>query len=217
MSTRSNKYFWEECARLILLNLCGNEFLDLQNSDRPDLCNSQWGIEVTRALTTEEGKISKLSDDVMGKASHDLSSHEQDRLKSYNIRTHELNGKIAAFCWPPQIISDNKVTDSFTRKLDRLNNGNYRFSTNYGLFIFTNIECFGENEINQLMLKLHVLQEKCEIKFSRVFISCIFNIFWHCDLVLKIHSDIDLQKHAKLFTDTIVPQAEQYCKKRSGH
>lgn len=211
MSTHLKKYFWEECARLMLLNFYESEFLNLENGDRPDLSNALWGIEVTEALTTEEGRIRNLSSNVMGKSYHDISCQEHRKLKEYNIKTHELDGKVAGFIWPPQFINDEKITNSFIKKIELLNNGNYSLKKYYGLFIFAPMECFGKNEVTHMMDKFNKLQEEYELKFSRVFISCMFTRFGNCNLTTETCLHVDLRQYAKILTDIIIPQSEEYC------
>ncbi len=209
------KHFWEECARLILIKFAGNEFNDLKNGDRPDLYNSSWGIEVTQVLEPKDGYINALCDRVMGKPYMDVLEKDRRKLEELGICVREFDGKIASFRAPAQWVSDNKVITSFENKLICLNSGNYEYHPRYGLFVFTSMERFNEDEVIQLTRKVNQLQVNSPKRFSKLFISCFFNRFWHCDLDTQANEYIDLTKHWRtLFDTTIIPQAEEYCRNK---
>lgn len=210
-----DKYFWEECARLILVELGGTELADLRNADRPDLQGRLWGIEVTLAQGTNDGDIIALCNRVMDKNPKDITDRDKEKVEKHGISLGEYQEKIVAFTPPAEFLNPRRILNSFNQKLMKLNaDSNYAYFKNYGLFQFSH-GLFHEENITDIIATLATVQEKYNRRFSMLFVCCAFNCLWLCDLTKNSYSSIDLTMYWQSKFDTvIIPGAEQYCWKK---
>lgn len=206
-----NKYYWEEVARQMLLEFGDSEWADLHNADRPDLQGSTWGIEVTQALTRQDGEINALSNRIMNKPIAEIALKDKKKMEEYEIQCREYNGKIALFSQPAEWLNYDRILNSFRQKIRKLNSDNYANFPRYGLFLFAD-DPFEENEVKEITDSMIAIQKGQWKYFSAIFISCLFNSFWFCDLTTNSISSVNLRAHWQSKFDTvIIPNAKQYC------
>jgi len=205
-----NKYYWEEIARQMLLEFGESEWADLCNADKPDLQGSIWGIEVTQALTRQDGEIDALSNRVMNKPFAEITLKDKKKMEEYEILYSEYKGKIALFTQPAEWLNYNRILNSFQQKIRKLNSNNYANFPRYGLFLFAD-DPFEGNEVNEITNNMIAIQKGQSKYFSMVFINCLFNYFWFCDLTTNSISSLNLGDHwHSKFDKEIMPKARQY-------
>ena len=183
-----NKNEIESYASLVLKTFSPNTFGDLIPADCPDLQGSLWGIEVTQAITPEDGEINKLTSKISKTGDVDCIS-KKHVLKKYGIVTY-LNERgtllaVSSNNGIGALIDEQKTLHSLDIKLRKLNNGLYNKLPNYGLFIYSDMYSPNDNPCNQeeLLIKMQKMSEKYLLRYSNIFLLDLEGNFFIFDLI----------------------------------
>lgn len=145
------------------------------------------GIEVTRAITTEQGNKHLIITDCdrHGLSARSITIAAQagfPKIKGKIIS----RGKKAVYRGPPADTSAfcGQIEHSILSKTKKLN-GNYEVFDQNWLYIFSPFPCLQQDDIKKIAADLSAPLDVYPIQFDKVFINCISTIF-----VLTNHSSI---------------------------
>lgn len=170
----SDKYFYEERVRLILLyffnSIYSKNILHIETPDVYDKDNNI-GIEVTRAFYNNQGILSGKHNKFINKNIDEIPDKDKEHFYKLGAKIHCYNGKYAGYfrtLWA----SDNHIQKCFEEKLKKINDGHYKNCNQFDLFICTqNFRELEFDEMKELLYKLLQKQKDCNKKFRYVYIE----------------------------------------------
>lgn len=182
---------YHECyAKIVLESIFSGQF-DLEIVDKPDLqdIRKSIGIEVTQGRNPKQQEIESL----YSKLPYVQDSVDEKMRKQIEKCGGKLYGGILGG------ISERDdfgySVNAFETKLNKINNGKYRFLERYDLFVFD--DCLDMTPdgsvIRNIALNMQKKQSGATVRFQNVYI-CTLGILWHLDL--------ENQKIAKFDTDS---------------
>lgn len=170
---------YDECwAKLVLEKMFPNRYVELQIKDKPDLQDvvHKVGIEVTSAVSQNNKEILALGTNLH----YGLSKNQARDVE----RIEQLGGtyKNGFLCGCGWNYKENQmkgspyevVTESFKKKIKKLNSGQYDALTQYDLFIYA--EFFAENAMLQKVVDEFNTLNCGERSFRYVYLLTIENI-----------------------------------------
>jgi len=174
---RYDTNFFERYARISLINLVGDCFTGLKNSDRPDLQDKDMGlgIEVTRAIRENKNVANALINEMIGRQVLDVSENDWIDLTKYGygygIHDNYI-GKLEYDYWAAAL----PLRRIIANKVYKVSNGFYGDFSVYGLYIFSK-ENLTDEMIRSAISYIVDLQEKNEKRYTYMYISQINEMF----------------------------------------
>lgn len=162
----NTKLRWIECfAKLVIEKYSSNNISDLNIIDKPDLQNlvNEIGIEVTSAANKEDQEMDNLYSLL------DYNLVKNSRKVINKIET--LGGKISngILIHPGRYRDLNKIYESLSNKLDKLNGKNYKkFKTNSIIIFDDNLIL--NKEYNQIINKFNDISSRYKVKFNVIYL-----------------------------------------------
>jgi hypothetical protein len=134
------KFFYEEHARLSLINLFPERFSNkMIIDDKPDLQDkiNNIGVEVTRAMFDDAGEANGFFEKIKGTCINDLDPRKVNNFEKLGNKPLFLNDKIEGYFAPASWVSDKELIRAFESKLKAVNKGNFTCFESNGLYIFS--------------------------------------------------------------------------------
>lgn len=180
--------FFERYAKVVLVDLLGEKYVNLVNRDRPDLQDegAGIGIEVTRALEERREEAVSLICDLSG-SDEDISDCDMDKIGrfgySYGLHRRMLGmheREYWSLAFPLRRIIESKVM--------KVSNGFYGSFAEFGLFVFSRDELTIDQATDAMDYAIDI-QRNLQIKYSTMFVFDTHSLFV-CDLVCDIITQI---------------------------
>lgn len=176
---RYTKLYFEAYAKYSLQYNYDDIFLKLRKSECPDFKSNKYdiGLEVTRAISRNDGKVWSYINQYYGRAEKGQAlKNEIDT--SYKGRYKSRYGLVADTAYFSSDLNDEqiveKVMETMNRKLFKLNNIYKIFENNY-LYIFGETGLFDSEMIEKIKNK--IIELDYQKKYDVIFINAIDRIF----------------------------------------
>lgn len=180
MKKKYNKRYLEIYAMLTLSKYL-NLDLDIENlKERPDLQSKELdiGIEVTQAITEQDGLYNALYQQYFGKGYKSKYIKKMIlKNKRFTGQIYEIDGKVYIAPSDETISADSyleKLENSILKKLRKLTQGYTLFSSNC-LYLYTNTYLLKPEDIYRFFSKLDTSEFK--LQFDIYYINCIDKIY----------------------------------------
>lgn len=179
--------FFERYAKIVLVDLLGEKYANLENRDRPDLQdeNAGIGIEVTRALEERREEAISLICDMSG-GDDDISDCDMDRIGrfgySYGLHRRMLGEREKEYwslAFPLRRIIESKVM--------KVSNGFYGSFPEFDLFVFSRDELTLAEATDVMDYTIDIQNDIC-VKYSVLFLFDAHSLF-----VCELDNDIITQ------------------------
>ena len=180
-----NKTYYENYAKSTLqhiINCSNNSFI---NSDKPDLQSEKLniGIEVTRAVAKEYGRIQSITNKYFGKDySGQYLRGKINKIIGYDL-IHTVGGMAYWMYNFTEKETEDLILKAINLKSQKLNSGYRVFGKNY-LYIFINNSMIEEDTL------MHIISEyrnmSFRIKFDKIIINAIDKAYIVSDSVKSI-------------------------------
>ncbi len=180
--------FFERYAKITLVDLLGEKFLNLVNRDRPDLqdVDAGIGIEVTRALEENRDDAISLIYDMTGN-DDSISENDLERVGcfgySYGIQRSVVGRREKDFwslAFPLRRIIESKIT--------KVSNGFYGNFAEFDLYIFSRYDLSLQEATDAMDYAIEI-QKGLKPNYSFMFIFDTHSLFV-CDLYHDIITQI---------------------------
>lgn len=174
-----NKNYFERYAQLLLSKVIDEKYIYLDSLESPDFQdnkNKLIGLEVTRAITSNEGKFTYFLNDSLGKKIKKPDLMERAQRMGLNPYIHQEDGFTAYS--ETEGLKDTKgmmktVSDSIKEKLTKLNNNYETFKSNE-LFVFLNFT-YELYDIRHIINFIDINDYK--IKFDKIYMYNNINLY----------------------------------------
>jgi hypothetical protein len=175
------KAYFEWYAYYSLESWLGDRYRNCHKSEAPDFQNyiDSLGIEVTRAMTPEEGFTWFFANENIGRDKNKIPKELLDRFRGQIYFDH--NNRMKMISKNRGLLSTRKdiliVIDAVETKLHKLNKNYKVFSTN-ALYIFSPLK---KEFINNVIKRINDVQSQFENIFRYIFITnneylCVINM-----------------------------------------
>lgn len=186
----AEKYYYEKRAQLTILKFFGDIYSkNVSMFDKPDLIDNDKdiGIEVTRTFYYNYSEAIKLfHSKCMLKEVGQVRPQIIKKLEKLGCSLVVKNNKYLTIVPPAFYVSTVPIMAAFSKKLEKINGGDYKKMKEYDLYIFSPLtDVYDVNAIINLKDKMICLQSKRKVAFKNVYIQDENNIF-HCDLINNI-------------------------------
>ena len=188
-----NTLFFERYARISLIDLVDKRFAGLQNIDRPDLQDNEFGIgiEVTRAIRENKEVAHALINKIAGRSVPGISEEEWIDVTNYGYgygMHHDLIGLLEYNFWAAALPLQRNIEN----KVNKVANGFYGDYQEFGLYIFTKDNLSGDDLAETIKFTMD-LQQHNSRKYDTMYISQIREMFV-CDLQTGAYKQININK-----------------------
>lgn len=176
------KEYWETSAKLILEHFLPERFVHLSvDSERPDLRNSNVGVEVTSAEDPEAQEMDSL---YTRQYSYGDDGQKERALK----RIEELGGRVEQYflAHPGRARNLEKLSDTVRTKTQKLNNNYDIFPENY-LFIYDSCLIL-DQELSDILLTFVNDSTDYNLKFDSIFLYCFGGDLYEFNLLNKSYT-----------------------------
>lgn len=196
--------FYECLAKIVLEELFGDVFVDLEVKDKPDLQNSKIkiGVEVTRAINPIQERNEKL----FNKIEYGMIRNKKKAIEVINdsykpcsvmingeeIREPERYSK-GMLMGIPENDSFDRICESFKEKIYKLNSGLYTMFLHNYLFVYSEILA-NQKMIDEVIIKMNIFQEDYNRKFEKIFVYVPYYLYI-LNLVDKIGEIKNIKKY----------------------
>lgn len=185
--------FFEQYARITLIDLLGKQFEALVNLDRPDLqdVKSGVGIEVTRAIIEDKNVAETLEKQIAGVRTPEISDEDFDDITTYGYAygiSEKLIGQTEFNYWRTAL-SFKRIVES---KINKVSNGFYGDFNEFGLYVFMK-DNLTYSEINDIMSFINQSQKDNILKYNYLYVSYVDGLYV-CDLNLDTFNDIKISR-----------------------
>ncbi len=163
---KHTKLDYYECyAKIVLEELYSEQFVNLRIKDKPDLQSqdNDCGVEVTIAIDRNELQSEKLYSDITYNRVRDkVKALKRIEECGYKVENGILHGKTS-------IDSFYLIMVSFDSKLNKLNDGGYKYFNKNFLFVFSYIYASDEM-IKDAIIYMQNKQLDKQRQFNKVFV-----------------------------------------------
>lgn len=165
LQPRFTTQFFEQYARITLIDILGNDFACLVNYDRPDLQdpNGTIGIEVTRAIAENRDSAKAFEEQIA------CVRNQQRAVRKYGYGYGILPGLMSEkeYSYWQTALSAKRILASKVRKVA---DGFYGHFDKYALYVFIKQEV-EQADVEEMVAYVQELQEQNRRKFSVLYIS----------------------------------------------
>ena len=163
---KHTKLDYYECyAKIVLEELYSEQFVNLRIKDKPDLQSqdNDCGVEVTIAIDRNELQSEKLYSDITYNRVRDkVKALKRIEECGYKVENGILHGKTS-------IDSFYLIMVSFDSKLNKLNDGGYKYFNKNFLFVFSYIYA-NDEMIKDAIIYMQNKQLDKQRQFNKVFV-----------------------------------------------
>ena len=163
---KHTKFDYYECyAKVVLEEIYPEEFKNLEIKDKPDLqmkyCNL--GVEVTNSVDKDQLKAEGLYTDIAYNRIRNMTKAVAEIKKcGCKLDNGILIGKTSSS-------SFKLILESFDKKLEKLNSGNYKYFDKNYLFVFSDIHT-NDRMIMEAIQEMLQRQGNMKRQFDKVFV-----------------------------------------------
>lgn len=212
MSIIKSKEYLECQALQTLHHICGFELGNWRCSDKPDLQSDTegYGIEVVQDVHRNEQKMSRFIESIWGRNEAEIDPKTIKKFERLGGSVTFENGHIHNATLGVTTSSPDHLIATVKRKIDLLNERQYRDFRRYGLFVFVETTFIDENYtsfVQQVVDEVSEYQQTQDLKYDILYLEQSY-VMCICDLEKKTFQHIRISRDMR---KCIYQETEEKC------